>query len=86
MKYYNLRRKVAVIAATGFIAGLVGICAITDKRVPSFKLEDLEAVSTGYYAGNDNIKDVKARDTNTGRLYLYRGTEKGFVFERMLKE
>jgi hypothetical protein len=82
---YNLRRKIGVAAAAAFI-GLAELCAITDKRVPSFKLEDLEAVSIGYYAGNDYIKDVKARDKETGRLFLYRGTEKGFVFEREIQQ
>jgi hypothetical protein len=85
MVYYNVRRKVAVAVAAGFI-GIAGICAITDKRFPSFKLENLEAVSTGYYAGNDYIKDVKARDKVSGRLFLYRGTEKGFAFEREIQQ
>jgi hypothetical protein len=85
MTYYNLRRKVAVIAAAGFI-GLVGLCAINDKRNPELKRENLEAVSEGYYSGNDYIKDLKVRDKTTGKLYLYRGTETGFKFERMLEE
>jgi hypothetical protein len=85
MVYYNLRRKVAVAAAAGFI-GLAGICAVTDKRSPGIRLEDIKAVSIGYYAGNDNIQDIKARNKKNGRLYLYRGTEKGFVFERMIEE
>ena len=80
-------RALASMIAVSLLATGIGLAGLFScNQTPELKRENLEAVSEGYYSGNDYIKDLKVRDKTTGKLYLYRGTETGFKFERMLEE